>query len=95
MTALARSLPEGDDVEVERRRAAFARVRAPARGSGPPPVPVEVGTHGTHDADEPRFAVMGLVWAAVLLAVVGWALVTFAARLTDFAANAAGVARSN
>jgi hypothetical protein len=34
---------------------------------------------------------MGLVWAALLLAVLGWALVTFAARLSELAAAAVNV----
>ena len=77
ITALARSLPRGDGAEDERaeherRREAFARVKAPAAG-------------------ERRFAATGLVWAALLLAVVGWALVTFAARLSEFAATAIDV----
>jgi hypothetical protein len=98
ITALARSLPQGDvaeddRAEHERRREAFARVKAPARGSARAPVPVEIGTHHTRDAGEPRFAAMGLVWAALLLAVVGWALVTFAARLSEFAAAAVGVSQ--
>ena len=38
-----------------------------------------------------RFAALGLVWALVLLAVVGWVVVVFAARLADFAAAAVGV----
>ena len=40
----------------------------------------------------PRFAAFGVVWALVLLAVVGWVVVVFAARLADLAAGAVGVA---
>jgi hypothetical protein len=39
----------------------------------------------------PRFAAFGLVWALVLLALVGWAVIVFAARLAEFAAGAVGV----
>lgn len=82
MTALARNLPD-EDVERERRREAFARVRAS--------VPVEVGTHEKHDRREPRFAAVGVMWALVVLAVVGWAVVVFATRLSEFAAGVVGV----
>lgn len=82
MTALARSLPD-EDAERERRREAFARVRAP--------VPVEVGTHEKHDRREPRFAAVGVMWALVVLAVVGWAVVVFATRLSEFVAGVVGV----
>ena len=85
MTALARSLPD-EDAERERRRDAFARVRAP--------VPVEVGTHEKHDRRAPRFAAVGIMWALVVLAVVGWAVVVFATRLSEFAARAVGVSGS-
>ncbi len=82
MTALARSLPD-EAVERELRRDAFARIRAA--------LPVEVRTHEKGDPREPRFAAVGLMWALVVLAVVGWALVIFATRLSEFAAAAAGV----
>ena len=82
MTALARSLPD-EAAERELRRDAFARIRAT--------LPVEVGTHGKGDPREPRFAAVGVMWALVVLAVVGWALVTFATRLSEFAGRAAGV----
>jgi hypothetical protein len=96
MTALARSLADGagsedERAEHERRREAFARVKAPAPGVARAQMPVEIGTHHTRETDEPRFAAMGLVWAALVLAVVGWALVTFAARLSEFAATAIDV----
>lgn len=82
MTALARSLPDDAD-ERERRREAFARVRAP--------VPAVVRTlPGAEGA--PRFAAFGVAWALVLLALVGWIVIVFAARLTDFAAAVAGFA---
>jgi hypothetical protein len=38
-----------------------------------------------------RVATIGLVCALLVLALVGWALVTFAARLTDFAAGTVGL----
>jgi hypothetical protein len=81
MTALVRSLPGDDADEQARRREAFARVRAP--------VTAVVRTVG--DAREPRFAALGLVWALVLLALVGLVVVTFAVRLADLAAAAIGV----
>jgi hypothetical protein len=78
MTALVRSLPEEDD-GLARRREAFARVRA---GRLPPPPP------GPPPRDRSRrYAAVGIAWALVLLAVVGWAIVTFASRLSDFAAG--------
>jgi hypothetical protein len=40
----------------------------------------------------PRFAAFGVVWALVLLAVIGWVVVVFAARLAYLAAGAVGVA---
>jgi hypothetical protein len=82
MTALARSLPD-EAAERDQRRDAFARMRAA--------VPVEVGTHEKHGDREPRFAAVGVMWALVVLAVVGWALVTFATRLSEFAAAAANI----
>ena len=82
MTALARSLPD-EAAERDQRRDAFARMRAA--------LPVEVGTHEKGDPREPRFAAVGLMWALVVLAVVGWALVTFATRLSELAARAVGV----
>ena len=82
MTALARSIPD-EAAERELRRDAFARMRAA--------LPVEVGTHEMGDPREPRFAAVGLMWALVVLAVVGWALVTFATRLSEFAAAAANI----
>ena len=82
MTALARSLPD-EAAERDQRRDAFARMRAP--------VPVEVRTHDKGDPREPRFAAVGVMWALLVLAVVGWALVTFATRLSEFAAAAASI----
>jgi hypothetical protein len=81
MTAIARSLPEDDADERASRREAYARVKANA--------PVVVSSVG--DDRAPRFAAVGLVWALVLLAVVGWVLVTFAARLSQLAAAAVGL----
>jgi hypothetical protein len=81
MTAIARSLPEDDADERANRREAYARVKAK--------VPVVVGTLG--DDRAPRFAAVGLVWALVLLAVVGWVVVTFASRLAELAAAAVGL----
>jgi len=81
MTALVRSLPHDED-ELECRREAFARVRA--------------GTLPALPADAPprdrsrRYAAIGLGWAVVLLALVGWAIVTLASRLSAFAATVVG-----
>jgi hypothetical protein len=81
VTALVRSLPE-DDGERDRRREAFARVRAPEHAV----------VHATpRDNREPRFAAAAVVWALLLLAVVGWVVVVFAARLSELAAAAVEV----
>ncbi|HET7468572.1 MAG TPA: hypothetical protein VFJ81_02815 [Gemmatimonadales bacterium] len=77
-TALARSLPQEDD-ELEHRRAAFARVRAQSR------VPARPAPSARDRS--PRYALFGLAWALALLAVVGWVVVTFASRLSSFAAG--------
>jgi hypothetical protein len=53
------------------------------------PVAVEVRTIPRDTG--PRFAAVGLVWALVLLAVVGWLVVTLAAGLNELAARVAGV----
>jgi hypothetical protein len=81
VTALVRSLPADAD-ELERRRKAFARIRAPRRPPRPPP-------HPPRDRSR-RFAAVGIGWALLVLVVVGWAVVTLAARLSDFAASAVG-----
>lgn len=81
VTALVRSLPQDDD-ERERRRAAFARVRAGTLPPGPAVSPP--------GGRPPRYAAIGVAWALVLLAVVGWAVVTFASRLSSFAAGVVG-----
>ncbi|MDQ3138820.1 MAG: hypothetical protein M3Q93_14685 [Gemmatimonadota bacterium] len=80
VTALVRSLPDDGD-EGQRRREAFARMRAPA--------PVEVRSF-PEESGAPRFVALGVVWALVLLAVAGWVVFMFAARLTEFAAAAVG-----
>ncbi len=81
LTALARSLPD-EEAERDRRRDAFARIRAV--------VPAEVGTRGKQDRGEPRFAAVGIMWALVVLMVVGWVVVVFATRLSEFAAGVVG-----
>lgn len=81
VTALVRSLPDDVD-ELERRREAFARVRAPRVPPRPPPRPPRDRSR--------RFAAAGIAWALLVLVVVGWAVVTFAARLSDFAASVVG-----
>jgi hypothetical protein len=80
ITALVRSLPE-DEGDREQRRAAFARVRAASS-----PVPPNRGSKERSQ----RVAAFGVAWALALLVVVGWALVTFATRLSEFAAAAVG-----
>jgi len=81
VTALVRSLP-GDSDGLAHRREAFARVRAHQLPPGPPSAPPRDRS--------PRYAAIGVAWALVLLAIVGWAIVTFAARLSDFAAGVVG-----
>ena len=81
VTALVRSLPE-DDAERDRRREAFARVRAPE--------PAVVRATARDDRG-PRFAAVAVAWALVLLAVVAWAVIVFAARLSELAAGAAEI----
>ena len=77
ITAIVRAVPEADD-ERERRRAAFAAVRVGARGN-------------TGAGSRPRpIAIAALLWAALLLGLVGAAVVIFAARLADLAAAAVG-----
>jgi hypothetical protein len=83
ITAIARSLPQDED-ERERRREAYARVRAG-------PVATEIRTLSGDRG--PRFAALGLVWALVLLVVVGWLVLAFAARLTEVAARMVGPVR--
>ena len=86
LTALARSLPveaQGADRDLNdgaRRRQAYDRMRHP-----PPPV---VGTLGGGRRSR-RVAALVIGWAVLLLALVGWVVVTFAVRLTDVAARAA------
>jgi hypothetical protein len=77
VTTLVRSLPE-EQSERERRREAFARLRTPG-ASASPTLP--------RDGHTPRFAALGMLWVLVLLGLVGWIILTFAARLTEFAAN--------
>jgi hypothetical protein len=84
VTALVRSLPEGGS-DGEQRRAAFARLRASAGAPRPAGPSARAGDRGR------RYAVLGVTWALLLLAVVGWALVTFAARLSELAAAAVGL----
>jgi hypothetical protein len=79
MTALVRSLPEDDD-ELMRRRQAFARVRAGRL----PPVPKNAPAHQRSH----RYAALGIAGALILLAIIGWAVVAFASRLSSLAAGA-------
>ena len=78
ITAIVRSVPEADD-ERERRRAAFAAVRVGAPRADP----------GAGGGPRP-IAVAALLWAALLLGLLGAAVVIFAARLADLAAAAVG-----
>ncbi len=78
ITAIVRAIPEADEQQ-ERRRAAFAAVRAGAPHAEP-------GAGG-----RPRpIAVAALLWGLLLLGLVGAAMVIFAARLIDLAAAAVG-----
>jgi len=81
MTALVRSLPQDD--ELERRRQAFARIRA----GTPPPMPA---SPPPRDRSR-RYAAIGFAWALVVLAFVGWAIVAFASRLSSFASGVMSV----
>jgi hypothetical protein len=81
VTAIVRSLPQDDADEHARRREAYARMRSH--------LPAVART--TADDRSPRFATVVVLWAVALLAVVGWLVVTFAARLSQLAAAAAGV----
>lgn len=85
VTAIVRSLPSEPDDLAERRNA-YARIRAPRIPSDIPP---RTASHAPRDRSR-RFAAAGVVWALLVLALVGWALVSFAARLSDFAAGLAG-----
>ena len=78
ITAIVRAVPEADD-ERERRRAAFAAVRVGAPRGNP----------GAGSRQRP-IAIAALLWAALLLGLVGAAVVIFAARLADLAAAAVG-----
>jgi len=78
ITAIVRAVPEADD-ERERRRAAFAAVRVGAPR----------GNSGAESRQRP-IAIAALLWAALLLGLVGAAVVIFAARLADLAAAAVG-----
>ncbi len=84
MTALVRSLPEEDGGDEARRREAFARVRAGAPPAGAPAAEPSSGR-------DRRLAALALACALAVLAFVGWAVLTFAVRLSRFAAGAAGV----
>jgi len=78
ITAIVRSVPDADE-ERERRRAAFAAVRLGAPRTDP----------GAGGGSQP-IAVAALLWAVLLLGLVGAAMVIFAARLTELAAAAVG-----
>jgi hypothetical protein len=84
MTALVRSLPEDDAGDEARRREAFARVRAGAPSA-------VAGVAGPPAGRDRRLAALALACALAVLAFVGWAVLTFALRLTRLAAGAAGV----
>ena len=84
ITALARSLP----AKLPRSRCAGT----PSLGSGRRS-PSRWGPHDTGDRASRASPPSGLMWALVVLAVVGWALVTFAARLSEFAAAACMTSR--
>jgi hypothetical protein len=52
--------------------------------------PAPVG--GTRAGPGRPFAALGILWAMLVLAAVGWAVVVLASRLADLAAKAAGAA---
>jgi hypothetical protein len=84
LPALAAAAAGGDD-EPARRREAFARMMRglPVRDVVPP-----------EDMPRPRWprvALLAIAGAIVLLGLIGWGVVTLAARLTAVAAGAAGV----
>ena len=81
VTALVRSLPEDAPGDEARRRDAFARVRAGAPPARVTPTP----------ARDRRFAALALAVALGLLLIVGWAVLSFATRLSSVAAAAVGV----
>jgi hypothetical protein len=64
-------------------------LHAPAAGADPHPLRADRAGRGRSG---PRFATFGVVWSLVLLALIGWVVVVFAARLADLAAGAVGVA---
>jgi hypothetical protein len=86
------SLPElppqtqaDSDDELSQRRLAFARLRA-----GLP-------TDASEDQSPPprRLAMVGIIWAVVTLALIGWGVLAFASHLASYtAAHAANVVRS-
>ena len=78
ITAIVRSIPDSDD-ERERRRAAFTAVRVGAQRA----------SSGTGARSRP-IALAALLWGALLLGLLGAAVVIFAARLIDLAAAAMG-----
>jgi hypothetical protein len=78
ITAIVRSIPDSDD-ERERRRAAFRAVRVGAPRA-------DAGT----GARSRPIALAALLWGALLLGLLGAAVVIFAARLIDLAAAAMG-----
>jgi hypothetical protein len=80
VTALVRSLPDDGDERAQRREA-FARVRAGLPPAARPRAPRDRSR---------RLLTIGVVWALLVVAVVGWAVVLFAARLADFAAGIVG-----
>jgi hypothetical protein len=64
------------DDELSRRRLAFARLRA-----GLPALPQEA------KAGPPRLAAVGVIWAVLILALIGWGVVAFASRLAHYTAT--------
>lgn len=65
------------DAEVNQRRLAFARLRAglPSPHAGAKPSPPH------------RLAVVGVIWAVLTLALIGWGVLAFASRLARYAAT--------
>jgi len=81
MTALVRSLPEEELGDGARRREAFSRMRTGAPPARPSPTP----------GRDRRLAALALAFALALLLIVGWAVLSFATRLSSVAAGAVGI----
>jgi hypothetical protein len=64
------------DAELTQRQLAFARLRA---GLPTPPQATKPRVH--------RLAIMGVIWAVLTLALIGWGVLAFATRLASYTAT--------